>query len=161
MGRLVHVFPGYQVSYAGSVIGLGYGLVTGFVTGWLTAYFRDFIVAFPSARPSPKKKTRLWVAASFARRRREALALAPDFLGAVFRVVLFVDFFEGFLATFFTAFFAAFLAGFRVAAAFAFFFLAVTGFRALTSPPPNDPSNAAIDSRPGPAPAPSCPDHGR
>jgi len=38
LGHLAAVYPGYQVSYLGSLIGLGYGLVTGAVAGALLAW---------------------------------------------------------------------------------------------------------------------------
>ncbi len=41
LALLGQYFPGYRVSLAGSLVGLGYGLLTGFVVGWLFALFRN------------------------------------------------------------------------------------------------------------------------
>ena len=41
LGLLNQYFPGYQVTVAGSFIGLGYGLAAGFVGGWLFALLRN------------------------------------------------------------------------------------------------------------------------
>ena len=37
-------FPGYRVTAAGSLIGLGYGLLSGFVAGWSFALLRNLSV---------------------------------------------------------------------------------------------------------------------
>ena len=39
VGLLAAVYPGYKVSYAGSLIGLGYGFVSGAILGGLLAWF--------------------------------------------------------------------------------------------------------------------------
>ena len=39
LGLLSAIYFGYQVSYAGSIIGLAYGLVSGLVAGALFAWF--------------------------------------------------------------------------------------------------------------------------
>jgi protoporphyrinogen oxidase len=45
LGLLAQYFPGYRVSPAGSLLGLGYGLAVGFVVGWLFAYARNAALA--------------------------------------------------------------------------------------------------------------------
>lgn len=42
---LSQYFIGYEITFAGSLIGLGYGLVSGFILGWLIAFLRNFVVA--------------------------------------------------------------------------------------------------------------------
>lgn len=44
LGLLIHYFPGYTVTLAGSLLGLGYGFLTGFITGWGFAFFRNLTV---------------------------------------------------------------------------------------------------------------------
>jgi len=39
-----HFFVGYEISFAGSVVGFIYGLMAGFVIGWLTAVIRNFLL---------------------------------------------------------------------------------------------------------------------
>lgn len=39
-----HFFVGYEISFAGSVVGFIYGLMAGFVIGWLTAVVRNFLL---------------------------------------------------------------------------------------------------------------------
>lgn len=45
LSLLSQYFPGYRVTWKGSVIGLGYGFVSGFVAGWLLALVRNAAVA--------------------------------------------------------------------------------------------------------------------
>lgn len=44
LALLGQYFPGYRVTGAGSVLGLGYGFLTGFATGWLFALVRNATV---------------------------------------------------------------------------------------------------------------------
>lgn len=44
LSHLAAVFPGYQVSYLGSLIGLGYGVITGAVLGALLAWLYNRFV---------------------------------------------------------------------------------------------------------------------
>jgi Flavin containing amine oxidoreductase len=41
---LQNFFPGYTVSFPGSLMGLGYGFLTGFATGWVFAFLRNVAV---------------------------------------------------------------------------------------------------------------------
>ena len=43
---LSHYFPGYRVTFGGSVIGFGYGFVMGMLCGMLTAWVYNTIVGF-------------------------------------------------------------------------------------------------------------------
>ena len=45
LGLLAQYFPGYSVTWAGSLLGLGYGFLTGFSMGWLFAFTRNVIVS--------------------------------------------------------------------------------------------------------------------
>jgi hypothetical protein len=42
---LAQYFPGYSVTWGGSLVGAAYGLVVGFILGWLTASLRNFVIA--------------------------------------------------------------------------------------------------------------------
>ena len=42
---LAQYFPGYSVTWTGSVIGGAYGLLVGFLLGWLFASLRNFVIA--------------------------------------------------------------------------------------------------------------------
>jgi hypothetical protein len=42
---LAQYFPGYSVTWTGSLVGAGYGLLVGFILGWLLASLRNFILA--------------------------------------------------------------------------------------------------------------------
>jgi hypothetical protein len=44
LGLLNQYFPGYRVTAAGSLLGLGYGFLTGFVLGWTFAFLRNATV---------------------------------------------------------------------------------------------------------------------
>jgi hypothetical protein len=44
LGLLDQFFPGYRVTAAGSLLGLGYGFLTGFVLGWTFAFLRNATV---------------------------------------------------------------------------------------------------------------------
>jgi hypothetical protein len=44
LARLDQYFPGYSVTAAGSIVGLGYGGLAGFVAGWLFAFLRNAVV---------------------------------------------------------------------------------------------------------------------
>src|SRR5262245_1029717 len=44
LALLGQFFPGYRVTFAGSVIGAGYGFVVGFVVGWATARMYNWLV---------------------------------------------------------------------------------------------------------------------
>ena len=44
LGHLSAVYPGYEVSYLGSLVGLAYGLVTGAVLGGLLAWLYNRFV---------------------------------------------------------------------------------------------------------------------
>ena len=46
LALLSQFFPGYEVSFMGSLVGFVYGLISGFVVGWLTALLRNSIVSF-------------------------------------------------------------------------------------------------------------------
>lgn len=39
-------FPGYTVTFAGSLIGFAYGFALGFVAGWLTAWIYNRVALF-------------------------------------------------------------------------------------------------------------------
>ena len=45
LGLLRHYFPGYSVSWPGSLVGFGYGLVLGAVVGWSTAWVYNYLVS--------------------------------------------------------------------------------------------------------------------
>ena len=45
LGLLAQYFPGYSVTWGGSIIGAAYGLAVGFILGWLTASLRNFAIA--------------------------------------------------------------------------------------------------------------------
>lgn len=38
-------FIGYEITFAGSLIGLFYGFVSGFILGWLIAFLRNFVIS--------------------------------------------------------------------------------------------------------------------
>jgi len=59
-------FPGYSVTAAGSVLGLGYGCLSGFVAGWLFAFLRNATVF-------------LYFAATDRRAERQALRRLLDY----------------------------------------------------------------------------------
>ena len=42
---LFDIYPGHDLSFAGSLIGLVWGLVDGFIGGWLLAWLYNFIAA--------------------------------------------------------------------------------------------------------------------
>jgi len=42
---LAQYFPGYSVTWTGSIVGAVYGLGAGFVLGWLLAFLRNFTIA--------------------------------------------------------------------------------------------------------------------
>jgi len=44
LGLLAEYFIGFRVTFAGSVIGLGYGFGLGFIIGWLIALLRNLII---------------------------------------------------------------------------------------------------------------------
>jgi len=44
LALLGQFFPGYRVTFGGSVIGLLYGFVSGFALGWLIAVIRNTII---------------------------------------------------------------------------------------------------------------------
>ncbi len=44
LSLLSQFFPGYMVSWPGSLIGLGYGFVVGFLGGWAVAFLRNLVV---------------------------------------------------------------------------------------------------------------------
>ncbi|HEX9015282.1 MAG TPA: hypothetical protein VF960_04685, partial [Chloroflexota bacterium] len=44
LGLLGQFFPGYSVTWEGSLLGLAYGVVAGFVLGWLLAFLRNSTV---------------------------------------------------------------------------------------------------------------------
>ena len=44
LGLLSEFFPGYRVTGAGSLLGLGYGFVAGFIAGWTFALLRNALV---------------------------------------------------------------------------------------------------------------------
>ncbi len=46
LALLGQYFVGYDVTFSGSLVGLGYGLLFGFVLGWLIAGLRNFVVSF-------------------------------------------------------------------------------------------------------------------
>jgi len=45
LALLAQYFPGYSVTWGGSIVGAAYGLVVGFGLGWLTASLRNFVIA--------------------------------------------------------------------------------------------------------------------
>ena len=45
LGLLAQFFPGYTVTWAGSVLGLAYGFVSGFSMGWIFAFTRNVFVS--------------------------------------------------------------------------------------------------------------------
>jgi hypothetical protein len=45
LGLLNQYFPGYTVTWTGSLLGLGYGFVSGFVIGWLVAFLRNLAIS--------------------------------------------------------------------------------------------------------------------
>jgi hypothetical protein len=48
LALLGQFFIGYTVTFAGSVIGLGYGFACGFIAGWILARLYNWIVALRS-----------------------------------------------------------------------------------------------------------------
>lgn len=44
LALLGQFFIGYEVSFSGSLIGMGYGLIAGFIIGWLIAFVRNVVV---------------------------------------------------------------------------------------------------------------------
>lgn len=44
LALLGQFFPGYRVTFGGSLIGLLYGFISGFVLGWLIAVIRNIII---------------------------------------------------------------------------------------------------------------------
>jgi hypothetical protein len=44
LGLLAQFFPGYRVTFGGSLIGLLYGFGSGFALGWLIAVIRNIII---------------------------------------------------------------------------------------------------------------------
>lgn len=44
LALLSQFFIGYEITFAGSLIGMIYGLMTGFVIGWLIAAIRNLVV---------------------------------------------------------------------------------------------------------------------
>jgi hypothetical protein len=47
---LHHFFPGYSVTYLGSVVGALYGLVAGFLAGWIVAWVYNGVAALRGGR---------------------------------------------------------------------------------------------------------------
>ena len=45
LALLAQYFPGYSVTWTGSLIGGAYGLAVGFILGWLLASMRNFVLA--------------------------------------------------------------------------------------------------------------------
>ena len=45
LALLAQYFPGYSVTWTGSIVGAAYGLVVGFMLGWLLAFLRNFTIA--------------------------------------------------------------------------------------------------------------------
>jgi hypothetical protein len=45
LSLLAQYFPGYSVTWPGSLIGAAYGLAVGFVLGWMLAFLRNFVIA--------------------------------------------------------------------------------------------------------------------
>jgi hypothetical protein len=45
LGLLNQYFPGYTVTWTGSILGLAYGFVSGFVIGWLVAFLRNLVIS--------------------------------------------------------------------------------------------------------------------
>ena len=41
---LAQYFYGFEISWTGSVIGLGWGFATGFIVGWFLAFVRNLVV---------------------------------------------------------------------------------------------------------------------
>lgn len=50
LGLLSHYFPGYSVTWPGSVVGFAYGLVVGALMGWLVAWIYNRVAAWGEAR---------------------------------------------------------------------------------------------------------------
>ena len=46
LGLLANFFPGYSVTWSGSVVGLFYGALSGAVAGFVLAFIYNLIVAF-------------------------------------------------------------------------------------------------------------------
>ena len=46
LGLLSNFFPGYSVTWSGSVVGLFYGALSGAVAGFVLAFIYNLIVAF-------------------------------------------------------------------------------------------------------------------
>ena len=45
LGLLAQYFPGYTVTWTGSLLGLAYGFVSGFAFGWAVAVLRNVLVS--------------------------------------------------------------------------------------------------------------------
>ena len=48
LALLANFFPGYRVTFLGSIIGLGYGLLTGYVAGFIVATIYNQVVKLRS-----------------------------------------------------------------------------------------------------------------
>lgn len=48
LALLSNFFPGYRVTFLGSIIGFGYGLFTGYVAGFIIATIYNLVVKFKS-----------------------------------------------------------------------------------------------------------------
>jgi hypothetical protein len=45
LGLLAQYFPGYTVTWTGSLLGLAYGFVAGFAFGWAVAFLRNVLLS--------------------------------------------------------------------------------------------------------------------
>lgn len=59
LSLLNQFFPGYRVSFLGSVIGLAYGCLTGFAIGWCIALLRNVVVLLTMATRYRRAERRL------------------------------------------------------------------------------------------------------
>ena len=59
LGLLAQYFPGYTVTWSGSIVCLAYGLVSGFVVGWLFALTRNAALFFYMAIVHRRAQLRL------------------------------------------------------------------------------------------------------
>ncbi len=58
LGLLAQFFPGYQVTFPGSLIGCAYGFVVGFLGGYFVAVVYNRVTAWREARARPDRAER-------------------------------------------------------------------------------------------------------
>jgi hypothetical protein len=55
LALLAQFFPGYRVTFVGSLIGLGYGFVVGFAIGFAIAWLYNRLLVLRAPGPAPRR----------------------------------------------------------------------------------------------------------